>query len=1090
MTPHTRLVLVLLAGLAAAAARSVEPVVVPRFTHPGAGQTFYFVLTDRFANGSTANDTGRFPGGTEDHGFDPTRIGYFHGGDFAGLTAKLDYLKTLGTTAVWVTPPFQNKPVQEGSAGYHGYWVTDFLKIDPHLGANDEFRRFVEQAHARGLKVYMDIIANHTADVIHYPANRVEYLDTKTHPLRDAITGAALTEHSFAYNGLGDTTRPLLAAERSFPYVPQVPAAEKAVKNPAWLNDVTLYHNRGNSAFRDESSIHGDFVGLDDLFTEHPRVVQGFIELFSSWVRDYGVDGFRIDTARHVNAAFWQGFAPAIRAAARAAGRPAFIQFGEVANETLDVELLSEFSTHMPLDAALDFGFFTATRRFVSQGGPAAALNDLILRDDLYTDHDSNIHTATTFIGNHDAGRFGYFLQQDNPGASPALLADLVKLGHGLLYLARGQPVLYYGDEQGMIGRGGNDMQARESMFAAQAPDFKNAPLLATTRTGADDKFDPGHPFYLFFAKLAALRAAHPALRTGAMLLRDTGQPGLFAFSRLERGEKVEYLVVLNNSRREKLAALLPTSQPAGANFRLLFDSRTGADSNATLMADAAGRVAVELDPLQFAVWRATAPLLAPAAGPLRVAFVNPADNATLAFSQREMDGHFFPTRRELRAEVGGGDGFAEVTFVMQRASRPGQYELLGTDDAAPYRIFWRPPPDLAPGEQLTFTATVNDLRGRTAAAHITGVTVAPAKFPFGIAGAKVPVITTAPAAAQVRVDETVTLRVAAEGTGPLEYQWLRNDEEVAGATAPTLTFKASPFTAGTYRALVRNRAGTTVSAPAPATFSPAFGRIESLPAIPSQFVPVRPVEVWLPPGYDDSKATCYPVIYMHDGQNVFTNGTGYGGNTWEVDRAMQKLLNQGAARPAIIVGIWNTGMGRFPEYMPRKAVSGDALELYAGGPSIPTKTISSDAYLKFLVGELKPFIDRTYRTRPERENTFVMGSSMGGLISAYALCEYPGVFGGAGCVSTHWVAGEGAMIDYLARKLPAPGAHKLWFDHGTETVDALYEPYQQRAAAVLRAAGYTPGPLWQTRKYPGAAHNEIAWRGRVQEILAFLLNS
>ena len=218
MPPFARRFLSFVAVLALhATARSTEPVSVPRFTHPGAGQTIYFVLTDRFANGTTANDTGGFPGGPEEHGFDPARIGYFHGGDFAGLMTRLDYLKALGITAVWVTPPFQNKPVQTGSAGYHGYWVTDFLKIDPHLGTNDDFRKFVEQAHALGLKVYMDIIVNHTADVIHFPDYRVDYLDAKTHPLRDPVTGAALTERSFAYNGFGDTARPPLSAELSFP---------------------------------------------------------------------------------------------------------------------------------------------------------------------------------------------------------------------------------------------------------------------------------------------------------------------------------------------------------------------------------------------------------------------------------------------------------------------------------------------------------------------------------------------------------------------------------------------------------------------------------------------------------------------------------------------------------------------------------------------------------------------------------------------------------------------------------------------------------------------------------------------------------
>ncbi len=153
-----------------------QPVAVPRLIHPGAGQTIYFVLTDRFANGNPANDRGGLAGGPDEHGFDPTRISHFHGGDFAGLASRLDYLKGLGVTAVWVTPPFKNKPMQRGSAGYHGYWILDFLQVDPHLGTNDEFSAFVRQAHARGLKVYMDIVVNHTADVIQ-PTGGTAYVD-------------------------------------------------------------------------------------------------------------------------------------------------------------------------------------------------------------------------------------------------------------------------------------------------------------------------------------------------------------------------------------------------------------------------------------------------------------------------------------------------------------------------------------------------------------------------------------------------------------------------------------------------------------------------------------------------------------------------------------------------------------------------------------------------------------------------------------------------------------------------------------------------------------------------------------------------
>lgn len=1069
-----------------------DPVAVPRFTHPGAGQTFYFVMTDRFANGRTDNDTGGLPGGPDDHGFNPTKISHFHGGDFVGLTKHLDYLKNLGVTSVWVTPPFKNKPMQQGTAGYHGYWITDFLSVDPHLGTNDEYREFIKQAHARGLRVYMDIIVNHTADVIEFTEKPYEYRSRALAPYRDA-SGAVFDERKVAFNGLGDPKAFPALGPKSFPFTPVVPSAEKNTKHPAWLNDPLYYHNRGNTLFMGENSTLGDFVGLDDLFTEHPRVVQGMIEIFAHWV-DFGADGFRIDTMRHVNNEFWQAFNPAIRARARALGRPDFVQFGEVYNDAGDPAVLAEFSTNiLPADTTIDFGFFAAARRFVSQGGTAAALHDFFVRDDYYTDHDSNVHTTTTFLGNHDAGRFGHFLQQDNPGAGDAQMEDLVRLGHGLMFLARGQPILYYGDEQGMIGAGGNDMQARETMFGALAPDFKNADLLGTTRTGADDKFDAQHLFYRFFSRLAALRAAHPALRTGAMLPRLTADPALAAFSRVERRERIEYVAVFNNSRTRAVRAPVPTSQPAGTRLSPLFDSRSpDAPTGEALTADQRGDVVVTLAPLQFAVWRADLPLAAPIER-AKVVFSNPGEGATIPLGAREMDGLTFPLRRELRADVLGGDGVGEMTFVLKRASRSGQFDLLGVDDNAPYRVFWSPPADLSAGEEFEILATFDDLRGHRSASRIGGLKIAATKSQMGIAGSRTPALKrTPPAGIALKEGVPLVLSVEAEGTAPFEYQWYRDGAPIAGATGSAYTVeKPTAADAGEYRVQVHNLAGTAVS---PVTLvkaaTMAAARTVRHADFASTHVAARHVDVWLPPGYDTDPSVRYPVVYMHDGQNLFAPATSYGGEPWAVDKAVERLMAEGRSRGAIVVGVWNSGATRFAEYMPQKAVTTPLTTMYPAMPDVPADTLRADAYLKFLVEELKPFIDHTYRTRPERAHTHVMGSSMGGLISAYALCEYPQVFGGAGCVSTHWVAGEGSMIDYLARKLPAPGVHKLWFDHGTETVDALYEPYQQRADAVLRAAGYTPGPLWQTRKYAGTAHNEAAWRARVHEVLAFLLNS
>jgi hypothetical protein len=366
-----------------------------------------------------------------------------------------------------------------------------------------------------------------------------------------------------------------------------------------------------------------------------------------------------------------------------------------------------------------------------------------------------------------------------------------------------------------MLGAGGNDQQARETMFPSRVPAYVNAKLLATKRTGADDKFDPTHPFYRLFAQLGQLRRDHVALRTGAMILRPTAEPGLFAFSRIERGERTEYLAVFNNSRTATLTTNAPTSQPAGAKFAVLFDSHTSEKPAAAepLTADAHGAVRVTLAPLQFALWRAERPLAAPATAPT-ITLVTPA-GAQLAFTAREFDDLVFPSRREIRAEIANTDGFAEVTFTMTRASRPGQVELLGTDDAPPYRIFWTPPADLAPDEKLEFTATVNDLRGHLAAAKVSNITVTHAKIQFGIAHAQNPTFTTQPPAEiSVALGSELKLTTAATGSGDLEYQWYRDGELLRGATSATYVVPhAVTAHGGRYRVAVHNLAGTTLSA-------------------------------------------------------------------------------------------------------------------------------------------------------------------------------------------------------------------------------------------------------------------------------------
>lgn len=255
-----------------------------------------------------------------------------------------------------------------------------------------------------------------------------------------------------------------------------------------------------------------------------------------------------------------------------------------------------------------------------------------------------------------------------------------------------------------------------------------------------------------------------------------------------------------------------------------------------------------------------------------------------------------------------------------------------------------------------------------------------------------------------------------------------------------------------------------------------------------SRFVAARHVDVWRPDAVPGGERL--PVLYMHDGQNVFDPAAAYGGVDWGVQEAVTRLMQAGRLRGVIIVGVWNTSR-RWREYMPNielkgssaKAVLKDFLAKAGGKPL-------SDSYLRFMVEELKPFIDAHYPALPDRANTFIMGSSMGGLISLYALCRHPETFRGAGCLSTHWPAGETPLVEALGALLPPAGEHRLYFDYGTSTLDADYEPYQMQMDALLHAKGYRPGVDWLTRKFEGAEHNEAAWRARVHIPLEFLLRA
>jgi len=267
-------------------------------------------------------------------------------------------------------------------------------------------------------------------------------------------------------------------------------------------------------------------------------------------------------------------------------------------------------------------------------------------------------------------------------------------------------------------------------------------------------------------------------------------------------------------------------------------------------------------------------------------------------------------------------------------------------------------------------------------------------------------------------------------------------------------------------------------------------GIIGHIDQFKSKYVDARNIDIWLPPGYSENDTTRYDVIYAQDGQNLFDPKKSFTGIDWGLDETMTQLIDSNKIHPAIIVGIWNTPK-RVQEYMPRKPLGQPYNnERFLGFVSQYGGQPLSDDYLKFMGDELKPYIDKHYHTLTGPSHTFIMGSSMGGLIALYAISEYPDIFGGAICMSTHWPIANGVTVGYVKDHLPSPQNHKLYFDYGTETLDAQYEQYQTIVDDMVKQAGYEYGINWVTRKFQGADHSERSWRKRVHFPLTFLLDN
>ncbi len=384
---------------------------------------------------------------------------------------------------------------------------------------------------------------------------------------------------------------------RALPMRLMCPRARKKPRHPLGLTIRSIITIAEIQTWVGESSLYGDFMGLDDLATEHPRVVSGFIEIYGSWIDRFGIDGFRIDTAKHVNPEFWRAFVPAMLARAKAKGIPNFHIFGEVATQDIDPALLARWTRIAGLPANLDMAFASAVVQSTSGRIGTDQLARVFDGDVLYEGGERSALQLPTFLGNHDFGRFAMFVKQHNPGIGDPELLQRVMLGHAMLLTLRGVPVIYYGDEQGFVSDG-NDQLAREDMFPSRVAVYNDNDLIGTKSTTAQSNFDTGHPLYQKIAALSAIRKSTPALTGGLTKVRAfSDQPGLFAVSRFDPHKGREVVLAFNTSKKEISVNI--TINPASLNFGTIA-------GQCPTTAAAPGTITLKLPALGYAVCAAT----------------------------------------------------------------------------------------------------------------------------------------------------------------------------------------------------------------------------------------------------------------------------------------------------------------------------------------------------------------------------------------------------------------------------------------------------------------------------------------------------
>lgn len=604
----------------------------------------YFVFPDRYRNGDTSNDLAGGKTTDPTSGFDPTSTAHFHGGDLKGLTGTclpgddgLARIKALGFTAVWLTPLVTQTDGTSQGAGYHGYWGKDFLNVDPHLGTHEDLLAFSACAKKLGLKLILDVVTNHTGDVIQY-ADRTAY----------------------------------------------IPQGQESAKNPAWLNTLSNYHNVGSvdrcwGVGRCEQI--GDFYSLDDLATEKEEVYKGFIDVYGQWIKRYGFEGFRVDTARHVDDNFFKNWTPGINDAARSAGINNFTVYGEVWD--VNPMNLVSYVREKKIQTVLDFAFQRTATQFASGYSDATVMANLFDADDQYTTANSTASNLVTFLGNHDMGRVGFIIPATQIAAKNDLLAR-TKIAHSLMYFSRGIPTVYYGDEVGMTGSGnGGDQRARQSMFETKILAWKSEPRVGSNPVGDGNSFTGAatHPIALHLAELAKLRATYPALANGEMQVR-LAKGGTLVLSKYDLNEKIEYLVAFNTGNKTSQVSVTSSSN---AQWKTLLGSPT--------VTNKGSKVNLTIPAFDSVVLQSTS-VMPPAkivASPLKI--------------RKDFLTGMFEISAPLKSS-----GLSRVEFSVKSVGS-SQWKSVGTDFNSPYRIYLSPT-DYPAGSKIEIKATALNIKG------------------------------------------------------------------------------------------------------------------------------------------------------------------------------------------------------------------------------------------------------------------------------------------------------------------------------------------------------------------------------------------